>query len=347
MQVNTAFDRTGASFNAGTGWENTSYYASVLPEYLGQIAELWSELMRPALRKEDFDIEKNVIKEEIAMYMDMPAFDVMDRCQSLYFSDHPCGNSILGTEESIDNLTVEQMRNYFVSRYAPNNMTLVVVGNFDWQQICSIARAMCSPWQSGSAGRKISDFRGTEKKGRLEKANLLHEHICLMSPACSANSPQKFAASLLSTIVGDHVGSRFYWELVDNALAESASMQFGPMDGTGVFYSCLSCSPEQKTRVMATVNKIFRSLIEKGVTEEEMQTAKNKTLSELVIQNELPKGRLVSVGSNWIYCGEYRTVEDDIRAIKAVTTDEIMSFIQAYNPAKFTQFSIGPAGLSE
>ena len=99
FEVNQAFDRTGAMFNAFTSEENTVFYAAVLPEYLVEVTKLWIELMRPALRNQDFDIEKNVIKEEIAMYKDMPNFDVLDRCRHLHFGGHPCGNSVLGSED--------------------------------------------------------------------------------------------------------------------------------------------------------------------------------------------------------------------------------------------------------
>lgn len=343
FDVNNAFDRTGASFNAGTGWETTTYYAAILPEYLGDIQNLWSDLMRPALREDDFNLEKNVIKEEIAMYKDMPDFDVLDRCQKLYFGDHPCGNSVLGTEQSIDDLKVQQMRDYFTMRYSPNNMTLAVVGNFDWQQVCDIAQAKCGQWQNQKVERKVTDTRGSGKKERIEKPNLHHEHICLISPAVSAESRRRFAASLLSTIVGDVVGSRFYWQLIDNALADSASMQYGPMDGVGVFYSTFNCNPEQTGKVMDVVNRIFADLKEKGISTEEMQTAKNKILSELVIHNEIPKGRLHSFGGNWVYLGQYRSIEDEIRDIKSVTVDEIVSLIKDYSPQEYTQFSIGPA----
>ena len=147
FQVNEAFDRTGAQFNAFTSEENTVYYAAVLPEYLAEVTGLWAELMRPALRDEDFDIEKNVIKEEIAMYKDQPGFDVMDQCRTLHFDGHPCGNSVLGSEESIDNLMAEQMRDYFAGRYAPNNMVMACAGHFDWDQICSVAEKACGQWQ--------------------------------------------------------------------------------------------------------------------------------------------------------------------------------------------------------
>ena len=89
FEVNEAFDKTGAQFNAFTSEELTVFYAAVLPEYLAEVTDLWSQLMRPILRDDDFNMEKNVIKEEIAMYQDMPNFEVMDRCRSLHFEGHP------------------------------------------------------------------------------------------------------------------------------------------------------------------------------------------------------------------------------------------------------------------
>jgi predicted Zn-dependent peptidase len=343
LEVNEAFDRTGAQFNAFTSEENTVFYAAILPEYLLEVTQLWAELMRPALRDEDFNIEKNVIKEEIAMYKDTPSFDVMDRCRTLHFDSHPCGNSVLGSEESIDNLTAEQMRDYFATRYAPNNMVLACAGNFDWDQICSIAADSCSKWQEQAVERKLEHCNGSKKKERVEQANLAREHICLMSAGVSARDPRRFAASLLGVIVGDDVGSRFFWELVDKALAEAATMQFGAMDGTGAFYSYIRCSSENATKVLDTVRRIFDGLAKNGITEDELTKAKNKILSALVIKNELPMGRLVDLGFNWIYLQQYRPIEDDVSAIKAVTVDDVQSLIEQFNPGNFTQLSLGPA----
>ncbi|MHC4682165.1 MAG: M16 family metallopeptidase, partial [Planctomycetota bacterium] len=177
LEVNEAFDRTGAQFNAFTSEENTVYYAAVLPEYLAEVTRLWAELMRPALRDEDFNIEKNVIKEEIAMYKDLPNFDVMERCRTLHFDGHPCGNSVLGSGESIDGLTAEQMRGYFETRYAPNNMVLACAGNFDWEQICSIAADSCAAWQKQNVERTLDHSEGSKRKERVGKANLVREHV--------------------------------------------------------------------------------------------------------------------------------------------------------------------------
>jgi len=346
FEINKAFDKTGAQFNAFTSEESTVFYAAVLPEYLIEVTELWIELMRPALRDEDFNIEKNVIKEEIAMYKDLPSFDVMDRCRNLHFEGHSCGNSVLGSERSIDDLTAEQMRVYFANRYAPNNMVLACAGNFDWNRICSLVENSCSKWQKQTVTRKLEHYPGSQKKDRAEKANLAREHICLMSPAVSAQDHRRFAASLLAIIVGDDVGSRFFWALVDKALAETATMQFGAMDGTGVFYSYLRCSGENFSRVLDIVRGTFKTLSQSGITDDELKKAKNKVLSALVIKNELPMGRLVDLGFNWQYLQQYLGIEDDMQAIKAVAVDDIHSLIEQFNPGDFTQFSISPAPSS-
>jgi len=342
LEVNEAFDRTGAQFNAFTSEENTVFYAAVLPEYLDEVTRLWIELMRPSLRDDDFNIEKNVIKEEIAMYKDLPSFDVMDRCRRLHFDGHPCGNSVLGTEKSIDGLAAEQMRTYFSSRYAPNNMVLACTGNFDWNQICTIAETDCGKWQGLADTRKLEHYAGSYKKERLEKPNLSCEHICLMTPSVAAQDPRRFAAALLGTIIGDDFGSRFFWELVDKALAETAGMQFGAMDGTGILCSYICCSTNNVPKVLDVVRNIFSELSEKGVAEDELRKAKNKVLGALVIKNELPMGRLVEVGFNWQYLNRYRPIADDVSEIKAVTVDDIRSLINQFKPGDFTQFSIGP-----
>jgi len=346
IEVSKAFDKTGADFNAGTGWETTIYHAAVLPEYLEEITNLWIELMRPALRDEDFNIEKEVIKQEIAMYNDVPEFVAADKCRSLHFNGHPCGNSVLGSVKSIDNLSAEQMREYFNRRYTPDNMAVVCVGNFNWEKICSLVQNGCGGWQSKGAGRITEDFEGSKKKKRTEKSNINREHICLMSRGVPARDERRFAAHLLAAIIGDSVGSRFFWELIDKALAEMATMQFGAMDGTGIFFSQIQCSSDNREKVMDVINRIFRELGEKGVGENELQKAKNKILSALVIKNEVPMGRMADVGFNWMYLGKYRTTADDVEAIKSVTVQQVCSLVKQLSPGEYTQFSIGPVKSS-
>jgi len=342
MDVNEAFDRTGAKFNAFTSEENTVYYAAVLPEYAEEVTQLWAQLMRPALRDEDFDLEKNVIAEEIAMYKDLPQFDVMDRARALHFDGHPCGNSVLGTNESITALKSSQMRDYFSVRYAPNNIVLACCGDVDFEKICQLAEEGCGKWTASEADRKLSTYGGSGKKERNTNDNLTHEHICLLSEAVSMQDERRYANSLAAMIIGDYTGSRFYWALVDSALADTAAMQFESMDGAGAMYTYIRCSSENKDKVMEIVAGIFDDIQRDGAGENELRTARNKVLSAVTIKSETPMGRLVNLGFNWVYRNEYRNIDEDIAAIKAVKTTDINALLNELKLSEFTQLSVGP-----
>ena len=181
LAVNAAFDNQGAQFNAFTSEEATVYYAAVLPECLEPVTDLWSQLMTPSLRDDDFNIEKNVIKEEIAMYQDMPSFDVMDRCRTLHFGEHPCGYSVLGSVESIDALTAEQMRDYFSRRYAPNNIVVSLAGQLDFDRMCQVIEQRYHGKGVDQPTRSRSHSKGTGDSQALQQGHLVRSHLCLMS----------------------------------------------------------------------------------------------------------------------------------------------------------------------
>ncbi len=342
LAVNQSFDTIGAQFNSFVSEENTVYYAATLPEYVLEVTQLWIELMQPVFRRKYLGNEKEVVKEQIRMYNDLPSFDVLDRCRGLHFGKHPCGNSVLGSEDTIDDITLDQVKAYFADHYVTNNMVLVCVGDVGWEPFLSVVETRCRGWRPGSVMRKTGHIDGSGRVGRLRRATIFSEHICLMSSSVSAQDPRRFAASLLGVIIGDDVGSRFFWELVDKALAEAATMNFSAMDGTGTFCSYIRCNSENVSKVLDTVRSIFNGLAEDGISKKELKIAKAKVLSALVIKNELPMGRLVDLGFNWTYLGQYRTVEEDANAIKDVTVDDVRALIGQVNLMDFTQFSLGP-----
>ena len=342
LEVNAAFDRTGAEFNAFTSEENNAYYAGGLPEFLPDVTAIWADLMRPSLRDEDFDMEKNVILEEIAMYDDMPSFDVMDRARSLHFSPHPCGNSVLGTVESIKALTSAQMREYFNRRYSPSNITVCCCGNFDWDKYVAQIEEHCGGWEKVETSRETTFSEGTAEHQVILKPNLAREHICLVSPGVSAQDSRHHAANLLSLIIGDESGSRYYWELVDNAIAEVASMHFEDMDGVGAFYSYFQCSVENSDKTLQVVTKVLEDIAKNGITDHELTRAKNKALSALTLKNELSMGRLVTVGLNKVYLDSYTPIQQEIAEIKAVTVEQVNELARCYDMLKYTKVVLRP-----
>lgn len=342
LEVNLEFDQMGAKYNAFTSEENTVYYAAVLPEYQERVLDLWADLMRPALRDEDFNVEKGVICEEIAMYKDLPQFDVLDRGRRLHFGEHGCGNSVLGTVESIQNLSSAQMRVYFEQRYAPDNMVLACAGQVDWPRLVGQARQLCASWQAQGARRELSDFRGTGKKESVSKKEVLRTHICLICAAPSAQDELRYAAGVLSNIIGDDTGSRFYWALVDTALADTAEMDCESADGIGAFCTYISCDPQQAQKSVEIVSNVFNSIRRDGVTDQELQASKNKIASAMTLGGELPMGRLVPLGFNWVYRQEYRSLADELKKLQSVNLDDIQQLLHQYPLEPVTVLGLGP-----
>src|ERR1700760_3585577 len=112
LAVNRDFDRLGAKHNAQTSEEDTFYHVTCLPEYLPRSFDVLSDILRPSLRDDDFETEKKVIIEEIKMYQDNPMSVAYEAAKAAHFGEHPLGQSILGTVESIKALKIEQMRDY-------------------------------------------------------------------------------------------------------------------------------------------------------------------------------------------------------------------------------------------
>lgn len=343
LDVNRDFDRIGAHYNAFTSEENTVFYAAILPEYLPQAVDVLADILRPSLRDDDFELEKNVIIEEIGMYEDQPMWSAYDRAKKAYFADHPLGNSILGTPESIRDLTRDQMHQYFERRYVAPNITAVAAGNFAWDELVRLVEKHCGPWQAGPAPRLgVRETAGSGGFQVVKKDKVNQEHVFLISPGPAADSPLRHAADTLAMILGDDTGSRLYWALVDPGLAESADLSYHEYEGTGSFYTSFSCEPGQTAENLDIVRGVLREVQDEGVSEEELQTAKSKILSRVVRGGEKPMGRMQAIGMAWTYLGQYRTVDDELRDFESVTLKGIRQVLDRYPFARPTTLALGP-----
>ncbi|MBN1590282.1 MAG: insulinase family protein, partial [Pirellulales bacterium] len=289
--VNREFDELGAHYNACTSEENTIFYATVLPEYQDQTAALLADVLRPSLRREDFDTEKQVILEEISMYEDMPPFGADDKCRAAFFGNHPLANSVLGTAESITQLTNDAMRDYVARRYGPGNVVLVAAGRIDFDALVRTIGQICGSWPAIAAEPSVGPFEPVEQFLLVEKKMATQQYVVQLAPGPAAESDDRYAARLLATVLGDELGSRLYWELVDSGLAEHASLNHCEFQGAGAMMTYLCCSPEAIEDNLQRVRDLYLRAEQDGITEEELRQAKNKVRSRVVLSGERPRGR--------------------------------------------------------
>jgi predicted Zn-dependent peptidase len=343
LDVNRDFDRIGANYNAFTSEENTVFYAAILPEYLPQAVDILADILRPSLREEDFEMEKNVIIEEIGMYEDQPMWSAYDHAKRIYFAEHALGNSILGTPESIRALKRDQMHAYFERRYVAPNITVAVAGNFDWQSVINLIETHCGSWINGAAPRVgVSETKGSGAFQVMKREKVTQEHVFLISPAPAADSPLRHAADTLALALGDDSGSRLYWALVDPGLAESADCSFHDYEGAGSFYTSFSCEPGRTEENLHLVHEVLDEVQKHGITEEDLNQAKSKIGSRVVRSGERPMGRMQSLGMSWTYLKRYRSVDDELKAFNAVTLDSIREVLERYPLGRPTTLALGP-----
>ena len=343
FDVNLDFDRIGASYNAYTSEENTVYYAALLPEYLPRGIDILADILRPSLRDEDFTTEKNVILEEIDMYEDQPGSVAWDRARRIYYKNHPLGNSVLGTKESVGALTRDQMHAYFARRYAANNIVVSAAGNYDWDAFVRLVTAACSGWNTDTVGRENrTEWAGGGGEFLLTREKVQQEYVMFMSGGPPANSPLRYAADALSLAVGDDSGSRLYWALVDPGHADSADCSYVENDGSGAVYASLSCEPENTEENTAKVIEVFAGVQKGGITDAELHQAKSKILSRVVRGSERPMGRMQAIAAAWTYTGEYRDVDAELANFEAVSQADIRACLDAYPLDRTTVVAFGP-----
>lgn len=339
--VNRIFDEVGARYNAFTTQEMTAYYANVLPEFTGRTIEHLAHLLRPALRQSDFDTEKKVILEEIAMYLDDPIHRVYEKVMEEHFGVHPLGMSVLGSAQSVGELTRDQMAEYFQRRYGPGNMVVAVSGQFDFNQIIDLVNQYCGSWPTVNAGRQQGQPEPARHERCVADPKLNRQYTMGLLPGPSAQDDRRYAARVLSDVIGDSDGSRLYWALVDNALAEEADFGFYPHDNCGSYYFSLVNDPPRTTQVMDIMRRELQRAGE-SLEEAEVVQARNKIASQMVLQSEVPLGRMRSMASQWIYNHQYRSLEEDTKALMAVTIEDLKGLARDFPLEPVTTVTLGP-----
>ncbi len=341
--VSRDFDEIGAQYNAATSEENTFYYGAVLPEFQDRLTELLGDLLHPAIRQEDFDVEKNVIVDEIARYQDMPTYRVYEQLMAEHFNGHPLGRSVLGTPETIGALSREQMLEYFNRRYSSGNITAVGVGNLDFDELSEKLAHVCSDWPQLPAQRHrpgTPPVKGTIKVITDTKVTRQHIGIASAGPPCQDHS--RYAAQILATILGDVTGSRLYYALVEPAMADEAHMSYAPHDQAGMFFTFISAGPDQARRAYDIALDELKKFAAEGPADAELQAAKNKIASAATLKGELPMGRLTTVGLNWLYRRQYLTLEQELHELFDVTAGDVIDVARWYDLCANTTLLLGP-----
>ena len=351
--VNRELDELGGQSNAYTSEEQTVYYATVLPKFQDRIVDLLTDMMSPVLDSDEFETERKVILEEIAKYEDQPPFGGFERAMELHFSPRGLGRRVLGTSQSIDQMTAERMRDYFSSRYRPENIVVAATGAVDFDALVAELDKRTADWCGRSAAGSIP----ADNDNSLPPGIELSKHVVIndamqaywigIAEGPSSNSDDRHAARLLASILGDEGGSRFFWELIDTGRAEVATCWPQEFSDCGAWFSYLVCTPEDIDTNQRYLCDIINRIVSDGVGKDELHQAINKATAGVIMQSERPSNRLFSIGSRFLLHNDYIDLDQSLANIRSVDKDAIADVAQTYLTRPMTEVLASKIAVSE
>lgn len=341
-EITVDFDKLGSVYNAFTSEDRTFYYGWVPRENINAQIELIADMMRPALPTDEFDMEKKVILEEIAMAKDSLDHVTFDFLLERIFEGHPLAWPILGYDETVGDLSRNDLAVYHERRYAADNMMLVVAGNVDPQEIIKTATKLTADWKP--AGEEHCRAKPTPRTG---SANLVVDRfnqqiVAICFNGLAGNHPKHESLEAATSILGGG-NSRFYWNIIQAGLSPSAGAYHMDLSDSGLTILYGQTDPDKIEELTDALRTEAKKLCGAKVEEKEVQRVKNRRRTTLAVEGESPYHRLVQIMDDVDYLGAPRTVDDRLKAVQAVSADSIADTLAEF-PFHGPEFlvSVGP-----
>ena len=352
------FDRTleakGAIVNAAT-WKDYTFYYVTLPKGkdccdLSLAIELHADMMLdPVLPEEEigapFDLnnpkvtdkrERHVVIEEIRMRKDQNWTKVYNACNFNMYKKHPYKRDVIGTPEIISQVTREQIMDYYKTFYTPENMTTIIVGDFDKEKILKKVEKEFDFKGRKNTPKRVNEIDTpadhtivVENKGISNTSYLMVGFLGPKANQLKAN----IELDIISIILGESTSSRLYQNLIEKQkepifnMANAEHYQF--KDGNNFFVQA-NFKPEKRDIAIGLVKKEIENLLINKITEDELEKAKKKTKSRFAYAAETVSEIGETIGYYMTVCEDLKLIENYLKAVEDITIDDLENTIRKY-----------------
>ncbi|MBQ1352026.1 MAG: insulinase family protein [Oscillospiraceae bacterium] len=334
-------DAVGGHFNAYTTRENTCYYARVLDSHLPIALDLLFDLFYNAkFSSADVLTEQKIILEEISMYEDTPDDLCVERLLAAVYPDQALGRPILGVPSSLSRITGADLRQYRNTHYLPGETVVALAGSFRPADVDALA-AYCS--RAEGTGRLAHAAAVYRPAVTVCKKDVEQNHLCLAFPALPYNHPKRFALQLLSTILGGSMSSRMFQEIREQRglCYNTYTFSITHMD-TGLLCLYAALSSEMEAQAISAICTLICQLVQDGVSEEELNRAREQVKSNLFLGMESVTSRMSHLARSTLLHGRVLSESELLAGYDAVTCSEIKTL--ARQIFDFSQCSLSVVG---
>jgi predicted Zn-dependent peptidase len=347
-QIALELEERGGSLDAYTSRDTTAYQARVLDADLPRALDVLTDLVRrPALRQEDLDLERNVILEEINTVQDTPDDLVFDLTAETLWPEHPYGYSILGTRETVEGLSAEQLRRRHTQAYFPGNCVIAAAGNVTHEALVELVAAqgwLEAPDGNGAAHgapRGKAAVRGHESRHAKDTAQT---HIVLATDTVRFSDPRKYALMALSNVFGGGMSSRLFQRVREELGLAYAVYSYTHFYGqVGVFGTYVGTQPRTADQALAAIRGEYAKLAREGLAADALDQAKRQTQGQLTLMLESPTARMYRLASFAVHGEPYRGLDETLAEIGALTPDTAAEVAaEFFAPERQTLVWLGP-----
>jgi len=344
LDISAEMDAVGGELNAFTAKEYTCYYARVLDADLPLAIDVLSDMVTDSLiEPRDVDGERNVVLEEIAMNEDDPTDTVHEAFTTKLFGDTPLGRPVLGTVDSINAITRDQIFEHYRTRYTPPHLVVAAAGNLDHDMVVAAVQAAFAHVLADSgpaaaeatpAGPRLRGAGGlwdgygpaagsgvTLTSRPIEQANLV-----LGCEGLSRTDDRRFALGVLNAALGGGMSSRLFQEVREKrGLAYSVYSFSSQHADTGLWGVYVGCLPSKADEVLSICTAEVAKVVSGGLTDAELDRGKGQVRGGMVLGLEDPSSRMTRLGKSELVYPSLEPVDEVLAAIDAVTHDDILA----------------------
>jgi predicted Zn-dependent peptidase len=322
-------DNVGGEINAYTGKEDTWIYGSFLNEYLDRSLELISDIvLNSTFPQKEIEKEKDVIIDEISSYKDSPGEQIFDDFEELIFENHPLGNPVLGSEESVAKLSRDHILDFIEKNYSSETMVLSVLGDYTLAKVKKLAEKYFeSVKRSNTKKEKREEFK-IYKPSDIEIEMDTHQvHYIAGGIGYSSADERRTPLHLMNNYLGGPaMNSLLNLEVREkHGIAYNIESSYQPYSDTGVFEIYLGTDKKMFEKSKKIVDKQLKKLRENKLGVNQLQTAKNQVLGQIALAQESGVGTMMGLGTSYLFYDRVDTLSEVFARINKVTAEDVLA----------------------
>jgi predicted Zn-dependent peptidase len=331
FDIASELDAVGGKMNAYTSKELTTYYAVTLDKHIDVATDVLSDIfLNSVYDSKEIELEKGVIVEEIKMYEDTPDELIHDFFTETIYKGHPLGRSTIGNEKSVRSIGRQNMIDYTKEFYSPDNIIVALAGNIEHEKAVELVGPAFSVMRGKFPAMKKT--RPTINKAvKLKHKKTEQVHMCLGTSGPSQLDEDRYAFSILDTVIGGSMSSRLFQEIREKrGLAYAIYSYNGALKDCGLYVVYAGTSKENLNKVVDLTMDEFKKIKKNGITKEEMDRSKEHLKGSLVLGLEATASRMGYLAKSQFYYGRVITIDEIFDKVDRITLDDIMAAANKY-----------------